>query len=129
MQLSSVVIIGVGTGRGLGYGTDGFQADAWPSDGLPGDFGVEVSFPFAVCTSYPKGKRGKQGLLMRAYAACVLADRTPKQVETLYRKRSAIETAFRTAGGGRARTTSESNTATVISAGQYLVRNLWLMIR
>lgn len=56
----------------------------------------EAQFALAVCVSYQLGKRGKHGLLIRAYAACDRPDRTPKEVETLYRKRSAIETSFRT---------------------------------
>jgi len=38
--------------------------------------------------------------------ACDLTDRTPKQVETLYRKRSAIETSYRTYREARAATTT-----------------------
>jgi len=55
----------------------------------------ELCFPFAVCASYHLGSRGKHGPLVRAYVACDLTDRTPKEVEALYQKRSAIETAFR----------------------------------
>jgi len=58
----------------------------------------ERRFPLAVCVSYQQGNRGKHGLLVRAYVACDLTDRTPKEVEALYQKRSAIETAFRTMG-------------------------------
>lgn len=56
----------------------------------------EVRFPLAICVSYQKGKRGKTGLLVRAYAACKQDTRTPKQVEQAYKQRSAIETSFRT---------------------------------
>jgi hypothetical protein len=56
----------------------------------------ELRFPLAVCVSYQHGNRGKHGLLVRAYVACDLTDCTPKDVEALYQKRSAIETAFRT---------------------------------
>ncbi|MEF8826668.1 MAG: ISH3 family transposase, partial [Halapricum sp.] len=37
----------------------------------------EFRFPLAVCVSYQQGNRGKHGLLVRAYVACDLADRTP----------------------------------------------------
>jgi IS4 transposase len=60
-----------------------------------------------VCVSYQQGNRGKHGLLVRAYVACYLTDRTPKEVEALYQKRSAIETAFRTMREARARTTQQ----------------------
>ncbi|WP_276414239.1 transposase [Haloarcula halobia] len=49
-----------------------------------------VRFPLAVCVFYQQEKRGKH--LVRAYAACEQGARTPKEVERLYRKRSAIET-------------------------------------
>ena len=70
----------------------------------------ELRFPLAVCVSYQQGKRGKNGLLVRAYAAYDQADRTPKQVEVLYRKRSAIETSFRTFREARAKTTTRDPT-------------------
>jgi hypothetical protein len=55
-------------------------------------------FPLAVCVSYQQGNRGKHGLLVQAYVAYDLTDCTPKKVEALYQKRSAIETAFRMMG-------------------------------
>jgi hypothetical protein len=54
----------------------------------------ELCFSPAVCVSYQQGNRGKHGLLVRAYVACDLTDRTLKEVEALYQNRSAIETAF-----------------------------------
>ncbi|MFC7021127.1 MULTISPECIES: transposase [Haloarcula] len=63
-----------------------------------------VRFPLAVCVFYQQEKRGKH--LVRAYAACEQGARTPKEVERLYRKRSAIETSFRTMQEARARTTT-----------------------
>lgn len=44
----------------------------------------EVRFPLAICVSYQNGKRGKNGLLVRAYTACEQDARTPKQVEQTY---------------------------------------------
>jgi len=62
----------------------------------------ELQFPHAVCVSYHNGDRGENGEVVRGYVACDLTDRTPKQVETLYRKRSAIETSYRTYREARA---------------------------
>ena len=90
----------------------------------------ELRFPLAVCVSYRQGKRGKHGLLVRAYAACDQADRTPKQVEELYRKRSAIETAFRTMREARARTTTPDPVVRLLFVlVSFLLRNLWLTVR
>jgi len=55
----------------------------------------ELRFPLAVSVSYHNGDRGKHGEVVRGYVACDLVDRTPKQVERLYHKRSAIETSYR----------------------------------
>jgi hypothetical protein len=90
----------------------------------------ELRFPLAVCVSYQQGKRSKHGLLVRAYAACDQADRTPKQVEALYRKRSAIETSFRTMREARARTTTRDPAVRLLFVlVSFLLRNLWLIVR
>jgi IS4 transposase len=90
----------------------------------------ELRFPLAVCVSYQQGNRGKHGLLVRAYVACDLADRTPKEAEALYRKRSAIETAFRTMREARARTsTTDPVVRLVFVLVGFLLRNLWLIVR
>src|SRR6056297_604946 len=90
----------------------------------------ELRFPLAVCVSYQQGNRGKHGLLVRAYAACDLADRTPKEVEALYQKRSAIETAFRTMREARARTTTPDPVIRLLFVlVSFLLRNLWLIVR
>jgi len=69
-------------------------------------------------------------LLVRAYVACDLADRTPKEVEALYRKRSAIETAFRTMNEARARTsTTDPVVRLLFILVSFLLRNLWLIVR
>ncbi|WP_114579690.1 ISH3 family transposase [Saliphagus sp. LR7] len=90
----------------------------------------ELRFPLAVCVSYQQGNRGKHGLLVRAYVACDLADRTPKEVEALYQKRSAIETAFRTMREARARTSTTDPTVRLLFVlVSFLLRNLWLIVR
>jgi len=62
--------------------------------------------------------------------ACDLTDRTPKQVETLYRKRSAIETSYRTYREARATTTTPDPLIRfVLVAVGFLLRNLWLVVR
>jgi IS4 transposase len=90
----------------------------------------ELRFPLAVCVSYQQGNRGKHGLLVRAYTACDLADRTPKEVEALYQKRSAIETAFRTMREARAYTTTTDPVVRLLFVlVSFLLRNLWLIVR
>jgi hypothetical protein len=90
----------------------------------------ELRFPLAVCVSYHQGNRGKHGLLVRAYVACDLTDRTPKEVEALYQKRSAIETSFRTMREARARTsTTDPVVRLVFVLVSFLLRNLWLVVR
>ena len=90
----------------------------------------ELRFPLAVCVSYQQGNRGKHGLLVRAYTACDLTDRTPKEVEALYQKRSAIETAFRTMREARARTTTPDPVVRLLFVlVSFLLRNLWLIVR
>jgi len=90
----------------------------------------EVRFPLAVCVSYQQGKRGKHGLLVRAYAVCEQAARTPKEVERLYRNRSAIETSFRTMQEARARTTTRDPVIRLLFVlVSFVLRNLWLIVR
>jgi len=90
----------------------------------------ELRFPIAVCVSYQQGNRGKHGLLVRAYVACDLTDRTPKEVEALYQKRSAIETAFRTMREARARTsTTDPAVRLLFILVSFLLRNLWVIVR
>jgi len=90
----------------------------------------ELRFPLAVCVSYQQGNRGKHGLLVRAYVACDLTDRTPKEVEALYRRRSAIETAFRTMREARARTsTTDPAVRLLFILVSFLLRNLWVIVR
>lgn len=89
----------------------------------------EVRFPLAVCVSYQKGKRGKQGLLVQAYAACEQAARTPKQVEKKYRDRSSIETSFRTFREAMATTTSRNPGIRLVYVSvAFLLRNLWIIV-
>ena len=90
----------------------------------------ELRFPLAVCVSYQQGNRNKHGLLVRAYVACDLADRTPTEVERRYRKRSAIETSYRLFRQARATTTTQDpivRFAFVIVS--FLLENLWLVLR
>ena len=62
--------------------------------------------------------------------ACDLADRTPKEVESLYRNRSAIETAFRTMREARARTSTTDPTVRLLFIlVSFLLRNLWVIVR
>ena len=90
----------------------------------------ELRFPLAVCVSYRQGNWGKHGLLVRAYTACDRPDRTPKDVEALYLKRSAIETAFRTMREACARTTTTDPVVRLVFVlMSFLWRNLWPIVR
>ncbi len=90
----------------------------------------ELKFPLAVAVSYQAGDRGKSGEVVRGYVACDQPDRTPKQVERLYRKRSAIETSYRVFRQARVVTTTQDP---VVRFGfvlvGFLLENLWLVLR
>jgi len=90
----------------------------------------ELKFPLAVAVSYQAGDRGKSGEVVRGYVACDLADRTPKQVERLYRKRSAIETSYRVFRQARVVTTTQDPIVrfALVLVG-FLLENLWLVLR
>lgn len=90
----------------------------------------ELKFPVAACVSYQNGDRSKNEEVVRGYVACDLTDRTPKQVEALYHKRSAIETSYRTYREARAITAAPDPLIRFIFvAVSFLLRNLWLVIR
>ncbi|RZV10469.1 DDE family transposase [Natrinema hispanicum] len=90
----------------------------------------ELEFPLAVAVSYHAGDRGKSGEVVRGYVACDMADRTPKQVEQLYRKRSAIETSYRVFRQARVVTTTQDPVVrfAFVLVG-FLLENLWLVLR
>ena len=90
----------------------------------------ELKFPLAVAVSYQAGDRGKSGEVVRGYVACDLADRTPKRVERLYRKRSAIETSYRVFRQARVVTTTQDPIVrfAFVLVG-FLLENLWLVLR
>lgn len=87
----------------------------------------ELQFPLAVAVSYHAGDCGKSGEVVRGYVACDLADRTLKQVEQLYRKRSAIETSYRVFRQARVVTTTQDPIIrfAFVLVG-FLLENLWL---
>jgi len=83
-----------------------------------------------LCLLPQRRPRRRNGEVVRGYVACDLTDRTPKQVETLYRKRSAIETSYRTYREARATTTTPDPLIRfVLVAVGFLLRNLWLVVR
>ena len=105
------------------------QVSYWSEYAMYEGTAREVRFPVAICVSYRKGKRGKTGLLVRAYAACEQDARTPKQVEQAYKQRSAIETSFRTFREALAKTTSRKPGIRVVYVGvAFLLRNLWILV-
>jgi hypothetical protein len=90
----------------------------------------ELRFPLAVSVSYQNGDRGKHGEVVRGYVACDLGDRTPKQVERLYHKRSAIETSYRLVRQARAVTTTKDPIIRfAFMLVSFLLENLWLVLR
>lgn len=90
----------------------------------------ELRFPLAVCVSYQNGRRGTHGETVTGYVACDLPGRTPKQVETLYRKRPAIETSYRLYRQARATTTTpDPRIRTLFVAVAFILENLWLVVR
>jgi len=90
----------------------------------------ELQFPLAVSVSYQNGDRGKHGEIVRGYVACDLADRTPKQVERLYHKRSAIETSYRLVRQARATTTTQDPLVRyAFMLVSFLLENIWLVLR
>jgi hypothetical protein len=90
----------------------------------------ELRFPLAVSVSYRNGDRGRHGEVVRGYAVCDFGDRTPKQVERLYHKRSAIETSYRLVRQVRAVTTTKDPIIRfAFMLVSFLLENLWLVLR
>ena len=90
----------------------------------------ELCFPLAVAVSYQNGDRGKHGEVVRGYVACGVTDRSPKQVERLYRKRSGIETTYRLLRQARGITTTRDPVVRfAIMLVAALLENLWLVLR
>jgi hypothetical protein len=105
------------------------QVSYWTEYAMYEGTAREVRFPVAICVSYQKGKRGKTGLVVRAYAACEQDARTPKQVEQAYKQRSAIETSFRTFREALAKTTTRNPGIRLVYVGvAFLLRNLWILV-
>lgn len=106
------------------------SASTWDDYTMYKDTQRELQFPLAVCLSYHNGDRGKTGEVVRGYAACGLTDRRPKQVERLYRKRSAIETGYRLFRHARAVTTSKDLAVRLLYVVvSFLLKNLWVVLR
>ncbi len=89
----------------------------------------ELCFPLAVAVSYQNGDRGKHGEVVRGYVACGVAEKSPKQVERLYRKRSGIETTYRLLRQARRITTTHPVVRFAIMLVAALLENLWLVLR
>jgi len=89
-----------------------------------------LCFPLAVSVFYQNSDHGKHGEIVRGYVACGVADRSPKQVERLYRKRSAIETTYRLLRQARGITTTRDPIVRfAIMLVAALLENLWLVLR
>ena len=90
----------------------------------------ELRFPLAVAASYQNGDQGKHGEVVRGYATCGVTDRSAKQVERLYRKRSGIETTYRLLRQARGITTTRDPVVRfAIMFVAALLKNLWLVLR
>ena len=67
---------------------------------------------------------------MRGYAACGLPDCRPKQIEQLYRKRSAIETGYRLFRQARAVISSKDLAVRLLYVVVgFLLKNLWVVLQ
>jgi len=90
----------------------------------------ELRFLLAVAVSYQNGDRGKHGEVVRGYVACGVTDRSAKQVEHRYRKRSGIETTYRLLRQARGITTTRDPVVRfAIMLVAALLENLWLVLR
>jgi len=79
---------------------------------------------------YQNGDRGKHGEVVRGYVACGVTDRSAKQVEHRYRKRSGIETTYRLLRQARGITTTRDPVVRfAIMLVAALLENLWLVLR
>ena len=106
------------------------SASKWDEYTMYKDCERELTFPLAVCLSYHNGDRGKNGEVVRGYTADGLTDRRPKQIEQLYRKRSAIETDYRLFRQARAVTTTDDVAVRLLYVVvSFLLKNLWVILR
>ena len=106
------------------------HASYWTEYAMYHESERELRFPLAVCVSYQNGKRGKHGETVTGYVTCDLDGRTPKQVESLYHKRPAIETSHRLYRQVRATTpTPDPLIRTLFVAIGFMLENLWLVVR
>ena len=106
------------------------SASKWDDYTMYKDHEREIQLPLAICVSYHNGDRGKSGEVVRGYVACGLTDRRPKQVEQLYRKRSAIETGYRLFRQARAVTSTQDLAVRMLYVVvSFLLKNLWVVLR
>lgn len=128
-QQAPVVVPVVPTGDRLTEKLD-TAASRWDEYTMYKDTEQELQFPLAVCVSYHNGDRGKNGEIVRGYTADGLTDRRPKQVEHLYRKRSAIETGYRLFRQARATTSTHDLAVRLLYVVvSLLLKNLWVILR
>ncbi|EMA48441.1 ISH3 family transposase [Halococcus salifodinae] len=90
----------------------------------------EQTYPLAVNVTYHNGDRGKSGVKRTGYAAYGLEDRTPRQVATVYNKRSRIEKSYEKFREARALTTTPSTTIRLFYVGVgFLLEQLWVVLQ
>jgi hypothetical protein len=90
----------------------------------------EQTYPLAVNVTYQNGDRGKFGVKATGYAAYGLEDRTPRQVATVYDKRSQIEKSYEKFREARALTTTPSTTIRLFYVGVgFLLEQLWVVLQ
>ena len=128
-QQAPVIVPVVPTGDRLAEKLD-TSASKWDAYTMYKGRERELQFPLAVCLSYHNGDRGKHGEIVRGYTADGLTDRRPKQVEQLYRKRSAIETGYRLFRQARATTSTHDLAVRLLYVVvSLLLKNLWVILR
>ncbi len=90
----------------------------------------EQTFPLAVNVTYQNGDRGKSGVKTTGYAAYGLEDRTPRQVASVYDKRSQIEKSYEKFREARAMTSAQSPVIRLFYVGVgFLLEQLWLVVQ
>jgi putative transposase len=103
-----------------------WRVSGWNRSTLTNAAGRTATVTVAVCCVNARGRRGRQALV---YACWGLGRRGLAWVRETYRQRFGIETRYRPAHQGRARTSSRQPAVRLLSVGVALVlRNVWVWL-